>query len=134
MVTYILSQCPIQHCKSARAENEMVLPSRNKNYYSAGLCKFSDWLNEVAFVHDEMMIQFKSLSEKKTSEPGDKVKNTTFTRNNQPKNTTMSTNEQTNLETTTLKQYPLKDGDHKTWMCIKFKQQSANERYETLKK
>ena len=81
-----------------------------------------------------MMIQFKFPSEKKTSGPGDKVKNTTFTRNNQPKNTTLSTNEQTKLNTTRLKQCPLKEGDHKIWMCNEFKQQSANERYETLKK
>ena len=108
--------------------------AKSKNYYSADLCKFSEWLNEVAYVHDEMMIQFKSPSEKKTSGSGDKVKNTTFTTNNQTKNTTMSTNEQTKLNTTRLKQCPLKDGDHKIWMCNKFKQQSANETYETLKK
>ena len=46
----------------------------------------------------------------------------------------MSTNEQTKLNTITLKQCPLKDGDHKIWMCNKFKQQSAKKRYETLKK
>ena len=46
----------------------------------------------------------------------------------------MSTNEQIKLNTTTLQQCLPKDGDHKNWMCNKFKQQSANERYETLKK
>ena len=75
-----------------------------------------------------MMIQFKSPSEKKISGPGDKVKNTTFTTNKQPKKATMSTNEQTKLNTTTLRQCPLKNGDHRIWMCNKFKQQSANER------
>ena len=77
--------------------------AKSKNYYSVDLCEFSEWLNEVAYVDDEMMIQFKS-SEKKTSSPGDKVKITMFTTNNQPKNTTLSTNEQTKLKTTTLKQ------------------------------
>ena len=108
--------------------------AKSKNYYSADLCKSSEWLNEVAFVHDQMMMQFKSPSEKKTSGPGDKDKNTTFTTNSQPKNTTKSTNEQAKLNTTTLNQCPLKDGDHKLWTCNKFKQQNANERYETLKK
>ena len=107
--------------------------AKSKNYYSADLCKFSEWLNEVAYVHDELMIQFKSLS-KETSGPRDKVENTTFTTNKEPKNTTKSTNEQKKLNTTTLKQCPLKDGDHKIGMCNKFKQQNANERYETLKK
>ena len=54
--------------------------------------------------------------------------------NNQPKNTTNITKEQTKLNTTTLKQCPLKDGDHKVWMFNKLKQQSAIERYEALKK
>ena len=90
--------------------------------------------DKVAYVHDEMMIQFKSPSEKKTSGPGDKIKNTTFTTSNEPKNTTKSTNEQKKLNTTNLKQCPLKDGGHKTWMCSKFKHQNANERYETWKK
>ena len=108
--------------------------AKSKNYYSADLCKFSEWLNEVAYLHDEMMIQFKFPSEKKRSGPGDKVENRTFTTNNQPKNTTMSTNEQTKLNTTTLKHCPLKTGDHKPWIRKKLKQRSANERYETLKK
>ena len=60
-----------------------------------------------------MMIQFKSPSEKKTSGSGDI---------------------QTKLNTTTLKQCPLQDGDHKIWRCNNFKQKSANEGYETLKK
>ena len=108
--------------------------AKSKSYYSADLCKFSEWLNEVAYVLDENLIQFKFPSEKKTSGPGDKDKNTMFTTDNQPKNTTMTTNEQTKLKTTTLKQCPLKDGDHKFWMCNKLKQQNANERYETLTK
>ena len=107
--------------------------AKSKNYYSADLCKLSEWLNEVAYVHDEMMILFKSPSEKKTSGPGEKVKKT-FTTNNQAENTTMSTNEQTKLNTTTLKHCPLKDGDHKIWIGNKFKKQSTNERCETLKK
>ena len=80
------------------------------------------------------MIQFKSRSEKKTSGPTDKVKNTRFTTNNQPKNTTMITNEQTKLDTTSLEQCPLKVEDHKTWMWNKFQQQSANEKFEIFKK
>ena len=58
--------------------------AKSNNYYSADLCKFSEWLNEVADVHDEMIIQFKSISEKKTSGPRDKVKNATFNTNSQP--------------------------------------------------
>ena len=54
-------------------KNKWFFLAKSKNYYSADLCKFSEWLNEVAYVHDEMMIQFKFPSEKKTSGPGDKV-------------------------------------------------------------
>ena len=115
-------------------KTEWFFLAKSKNYYIADLRKFSEWLNEVVYVHDEMMKQFKYPSEKKTSGPGDKGKNTTFTTKIQPKNTTMSSNEQTKLNTTTLKQCPLKEGDQKNWMCNKFKQQNANERYQTLKK
>ena len=92
--------------------------AKSKNYYSADLCEFSEWLNEVSSVHDEMMIQLKSPSEKKTSGPGEKCENTTFTSNDQLKNTTMSTSEQTKLNATTLKQCLLKDGDHKKFGCV----------------
>ena len=97
--------------------------AKSKSYYSADLCKFSEWLNEVAYVHDEMMVQFKTSSEKKGSASKEKVKNSSFAANDQNKTTS-----------TPNKQCPLKDGDHKIWMCSKFKQQSVNERYETLKK
>ena len=39
--------------------------AKSKGYYHADLCKFSEWLNEVAYVHDEMTVQFKSQSQKK---------------------------------------------------------------------
>ena len=58
--------------------------AKSKNYCSGELCKFSEWLNEVAYVHDELMIQFKSPSAKKTLGLGNKVKNRTFTKNSQP--------------------------------------------------
>ena len=50
------------------------------------------------------------------------MKTSTFAANEQNKSTSLST-----------KQCPFKDGDHKIWMCTKFKQQGVNERYETLK-
>ena len=39
--------------------------AKSKEYYHADLCKFSEWLNEVAYVHDEMTVRFRSQSEKK---------------------------------------------------------------------
>ena len=36
--------------------------AKSKGYYHADLCKFSEWLNDVAYVHDEMTVQFKSQS------------------------------------------------------------------------
>ena len=70
-----------------------------------------------------MTVQFKSQSEKKGYSNTEKVKTSTFAANEQNKSTSPST-----------KQSPLKDGDHKIWMCTKFKQQAVNERYETLRK
>ena len=97
--------------------------AKSKGYYHADLPKFSEWLNEVAYVHDEMTVQFKSQPEKKSYSNTEKVKTSTFAANEQNKSTSAPT-----------KQCPLKDGDHKIWMCTKFKQQGINERYETLKK
>ena len=97
--------------------------AKSKGYFHADLCKFSEWLNEVAFVHDEMTVQFKSQPEKKVSTQSEKVKTSTFAANEQNKTSSASS-----------KQCPLKDGDHKIGMCTKFKQQSVNDRYETLKK
>ena len=97
--------------------------AKSKSYYNADLCKFSEWLNEVAYVHDEMMVQFKTPFDKKASGSTEKVKTSTFVANDQGK-TTSSSN----------KQCPLKDGEHKIWMCSKFKQKTVNERYEMLKK
>ena len=39
--------------------------ANSKSYFNADLCKFSEWLNEVGYVHDETTVQFKSQSEKK---------------------------------------------------------------------
>ena len=85
--------------------------AKSKSYYNADLCKFSEWLNEVAYVHDEMMVQFKTPFDKKAYGSTEKVKTSTFVANDQGK-TTSSSN----------KQCPLKDGEHKIWMCSNFKQ------------
>ena len=77
---------------------------------------------KVAYVHDDMMVQFKTPFDKKASGLTEKVKTSTFVANDQGKTTSSN------------KQCPLKDGEHKIWMCSKFKQKPVNERYETLKK
>ena len=96
--------------------------AKSKSYYNADLCKFSEWLNEVAYVHDEMMVQFKTPFEKKSTGSTEKVKTSTFAVNDRGKPTP-----------TTTKQCRLKDVQQ-IWMCNKFKQQAVNERYETFKK
>ena len=55
--------------------------AKSKSYYNADLCKFSEWLNEVAYVHDEMMVQFKTPFDKKASGSTEKVKTSTFVAN-----------------------------------------------------
>ena len=67
--------------------------SKSKSYYNADLCKFSEWLNEVAYVHDEMMVQFKTPFDKKATGSTEKVKTSTFVANDQGK-TTSSSNKQ----------------------------------------
>ena len=38
--------------------------AKGKGYESANFSKFSDWLKEVAFVHDELLVQFRQISDK----------------------------------------------------------------------
>ena len=79
---------------------------KSKGYYHADLSKCSEWLNEVAYVHDEMTVQFKPQSEKKCYSNTAKVKTSTFAAYEQNKSTSTST-----------KQFPLKNGDLEIWMC-----------------
>ena len=70
-----------------------------------------------------MMVQFKTPFEKRAIGSTEKVKTSFFAANDQGKTRSPST-----------KQCPIKDGEHKIWICNKFKQQAVNEKYETLKK
>ena len=104
-------------------KTKLFFLAKSKCYYHADLYKFGEWLNEVAYVHDEMTVQIKSQPEKKGYSNTEKVKTSTF-----------AANEQNKLTSAPTKQCPLKDGDHKIWISTKFKQQGVNERYELLKK
>ena len=106
----------------AELKSKWFFLAKSKGYYHVDLSKFSEWLNEVAYVHDEMTVQFRSQSEKKGYSNTEKVKTSTIAVNEQNKSTSPST-----------RQCLLKDGGQIIWMCTKFKQQGVNERYETLK-
>ena len=93
----------------------------------ANLTVFSQWLNEIAYVHDEMIMQFPNSNKDsgKTFGKKETPKNTTYVSNSQHKN---GTNYSVPINC------PLKDGEHKLWNCPKFKQEKVTERYDTVKK
>ena len=78
----------------------------------------------MAFVHDEMNLQFGPCGEQK----------------NVAREATSNKVRSSNLaakvddDSKALPNSPLKDGAHKIWICSKFKSQSVTERYETVKK
>ena len=47
-----------------RTEDEMVVLGKRKKIRMNEFGNFSGWLNEVAFVHDELVIQFRQGSDK----------------------------------------------------------------------
>ena len=69
----------------------MVFLAKSKSYYHADLCKFCEWRNDVAYVHDEMMVQFKTSSEKKGLGSTERVKTSCFAANDQGTTTSAST-------------------------------------------
>ena len=96
----------------------------NARIVDADFMYFSTWLSNVAFVHDEMNLQFGSINERK---PFSKDKSTA--RNN---SSTFAAKVENDFKA--LPSCPLKDGSHRIWNCSKFKEQTVTERYETAKR
>ena len=61
---------------TSRAENEMVVLCKRTKNQTANFSKLSDWLNDNAFVHDELLVQFRQSSDKKQSTSTDRTKTT----------------------------------------------------------
>ena len=104
--------------------------AKGQKYQSANFSKFCEWLNDVAFVHDELLVQFRQSSDKKQSMSTDRTKTA---------GSSMSpTTNETGLSTlnSSLKT-PLKcvvcGNAHGLWACDAFKKLTPIERYKKVK-
>ena len=113
-------------------KTKWLFHAKGRCYLTANLSKFSEWLNEVAYVHDELLVQYRSNTDKKGASQGEKARSsgtvltTTFTNKEKQGQVKSSKSDS--------KTCPLNDGEHKIWGCDKFKKQSPTDRYETVKK
>ena len=86
-------------------------------YLTANLSKFSEWLNEVAYVHDELLVQYRSNTDKKGASQGEKARSSgtvlikTFTNEEKQGQVRSSKSDS--------KTCPFNDGEHKIWGCDK---------------
>ena len=89
---------------------------------------FIMWLNNVAFVHDEMSMQFSSdkYNDKRPAQNKEKSTRTLTS-------ALVSQNSPANNHSQNAYSCPLNDGIHKLWNCPKFKSETVAERYETVK-
>ena len=83
---------------------------------------FSAWLKEIARVQDNLRWQFGSSNDKaKATLNRDKSKTTSFAATSDSGSPTKT-------------QCPLKDREHKTWQCEKFKKMEIAERHDAVRK
>ena len=97
---------------------------------TANFSKFSEWLNDIAFVHDELLVQFKQSSDKKQSTSTDRTKTTG--------SSISATANETGLSTfISNPKCPIKcvvcGNSHGLWACDAFKKLTPIDRYKRVK-
>ena len=101
----------------------------NSGIATADLKYFSMWLNNVAFVHDEMSMQISSDKYNDKRPVQNKEKNTKSSTS-----ALFSQSSQANKHSQNAYLCPLNDGIHKLWNCPKLKSETVGGRYGTVKK
>ena len=97
---------------------------------TANFSKISEWLNDIAFVHDELLVQFKQSSNKKQSTSTDRTKTTG--------SSISATANETGLSTfISNPKGPIKcvvcGNSHGLWACDAFKKLTPIDRYKRVK-
>ena len=101
----------------------------NSGIATAVLKYFSMWLNNVAFVYNEMSMQFSS------DKYNDKRPAQNKEENKKPSTSALvSQNSPANIHSQNADSCLLNDGIHKLWNCPKLESGNVAERYETVKK
>ena len=97
---------------------------KRMNLYQLGLAVFSEWLNDIAEVQDELLMSSNPNADRAKTSYKEKADGSTFA--------TSATNS-ANDNTKTQRECVLKDGQHPIWKCEKFKKMNVEERGQKAK-
>ena len=97
---------------------------KQMNLYQPGLAVFSEWLNDIADVQDELLLSSNLNADRAKSSYKEKAKGSTFA--------TSATNTG-NDNSKNQRECVLKDGKHPIWKCEKFKKMNVEERGQKAK-
>ena len=97
---------------------------KQMNLYQPGLAVFSEWLNDIADVQDELLLSSNPNADCTESSHKQKAKGSTFA--------TSTTNTASN-NSKNQRECVLKDGKHPIWKCEKFKKMNVEERGQKAK-
>ena len=97
---------------------------KQMNLYQPGLAVFSEWLNDVADVQDELLLYSNPNADRAKTSYKEKADGSTFA-----SSTTSSANDSSKNQ----RECVLKDGKHPIWKCEKFKKMKVEERGQKAK-
>ena len=97
---------------------------KQMNLYQPGLAVFSEWLNDIADVQDELLLYSNSNADRGKTSYKEKPEGSTFA--------TSATNT-ANDNSKNQRECVLKDGKHPVWKCEKFKMMNVEERGQNAK-
>ena len=97
---------------------------KQMNLYQPGLAVFSEWLNDIADVQDELLLSSNPNADRAKSSYKEKAKGSTFATS-----TTNTTSDNSKYQ----RECVLKDGKHPIWKCEKFKKMNVEERGQKAK-
>ena len=97
---------------------------KQTNLYQPGLAVFSEWLNDIADVQDELLLYSNPNADRAKTSYKEKAESSTFA--------TSATNT-SNDNSKTQRECVLKDGQHPIWKCEKFKEMNVEERGQKAK-
>ena len=111
-------------------KTKWLVYAKGQKYQTANCSKFSEWLNDIAFVHDELLVQFRQSSDKKQSMSTDGTKTTG--------SSISATANETGLSTfNSNPKGPIKcvvcSNTHGLWACDAFKKLTPVDRYKRVK-
>ena len=97
---------------------------KQMNLYEPGLAVFSEWLNDIAEVQDELLMSSNPVADRAKSNYKETGEGSTFA--------TSATNTE-NDNSKNQRECVLKDGKHPIWKCEKFKKMNVEERGQKAK-